>query len=478
MSTLSNSQMHNSIMADGFNERHETPEDGDRPRVPGFTKKETYANTSLENRKLINVEAEAVHMILNGILDDIYSTMDDCPNAKEMDGESIESYYTRFYRMTNEMVRNKLKVDNMQEVLHAIDDNSRPTYDVKPLEKVHINDDYNVFATKRQHSEQPESISNTYVVETVDSNIIPDSTDMCDNEKKDEQNAEEPGDEHVLLVSLIANLKLDIDENKNIHKQLKKANTSLTQELDKYMFDLKYCKIELERNKTFQTNQKDKKIVELKCKEALDLMASNNHKNAESLKTEAYRTFSVTKENAKLNDLANMFAPESEETIRLAEKSRSKLVTLVKPYDYQKLNNLHDLLVPQQQKSQLSKGANSLQAEEQDIPPPTITAMKIPIIRKGEYDIWSMRMRQYICHTDHNLWDVIVNGDLEEEPAPTTGETSAPPAPKTAKQLAARRNQERVKSILLLAIPDEYLLKFHNVADAKSLWEAIKSSIV
>ncbi|GKC48450.1 hypothetical protein Tco_1066172 [Tanacetum coccineum] len=86
-----------------------------------------------------------------------------------------------------------------------------------------------------------------------------------------------------------------------------------------------------------------------------------------------------------------------------------------------------------------------------------------------------MRMRQYICHTDHNLWDVIVNGDLEEEPALTTGETSAPPAPKTAKQLAAKRNQERVKSILLLAIPDEYLLKFHNVADAKSLWEAIKS---
>ncbi|GJT56622.1 hypothetical protein Tco_0991676 [Tanacetum coccineum] len=76
---------------------------------------------------------------------------------------------------------------------------------------------------------------------------------------------------------------------------------------------------------------------------------------------------------------------------------------------------------------------------EQDIPLPTITAMKIPIIRKGEYDIWRMRMCQYICHTDHNLWDVIVNGDLKEEPAPTTRETSAPPAPKTAKQLVPRR---------------------------------------
>ncbi|GKD52478.1 hypothetical protein Tco_1281454, partial [Tanacetum coccineum] len=62
-----------------------------------------------------------------------------------------------------------------------------------------------------------------------------------------------------------------------------------------------------------------------------------------------------------------------------------------------------------------------------------------------------MRMRQYICHTDHNLWDIIVNGDLEDE------------------------NQERIKSILLLAIPDEYLLTFHNVPDAKSLWAAIKS---
>ncbi|GKB59901.1 hypothetical protein Tco_0916087 [Tanacetum coccineum] len=44
--------------------------------------------------------------------------------------------------------------------------------------------------------------------------------------------------------------------------------------------------------------------------------------------------------------------------------------------------------------------------------------------------------------------------------------------------MAARRNQERVKSILLLAIPDEYLLKFHNVAYAKSLWEAIKSRCI
>ncbi|GKB89542.1 hypothetical protein Tco_0961814 [Tanacetum coccineum] len=80
--------------------------------------------------------------------------------------------------------------------------------------------------------------------------------------------------------------------------------------------------------------------------------------------------------------------------------------------------------------------------EEQDSPPPTITTMKIPIIKKGEYDIWSMRMRQYIYHIDHNLWDIIVDGDLQEEAA-LAGEQSGPRAPKTAKQLTAKRNQER-----------------------------------
>nr|GFA28397.1 integrase, catalytic region, zinc finger, CCHC-type, peptidase aspartic, catalytic [Tanacetum cinerariifolium] len=41
----------------------------------------------------------------------------------------------------------------------------------------------------------------------------------------------EPVEHHVALANLIANLKLDVDENKKIQKQLKKANTSLAQEL-------------------------------------------------------------------------------------------------------------------------------------------------------------------------------------------------------------------------------------------------------
>nr|GEX59870.1 hypothetical protein [Tanacetum cinerariifolium] len=90
---------------------------------------------------------------------------------------------------------------------------------------------YNVFANETQHFEQPKFISNTCVVETGDSNVIPDSLDMCDNDIQNDQNAVECDDEHVALANLITDLKLHVDENKKIQKQLKKANTTLAYEL-------------------------------------------------------------------------------------------------------------------------------------------------------------------------------------------------------------------------------------------------------
>nr|GEW56258.1 hypothetical protein [Tanacetum cinerariifolium] len=53
-----------------------------------------------------------------------------------------------------------------------------PSFDVEPLEEVHSNDDYNVFANEKQHFEQLVSIDNTSVVKKVDSNVIPNSSDM------------------------------------------------------------------------------------------------------------------------------------------------------------------------------------------------------------------------------------------------------------------------------------------------------------
>ncbi|GJZ00204.1 hypothetical protein Tco_0517633 [Tanacetum coccineum] len=60
---------------------------------------------------------------ITGIGDDIYSTVDACKTTNEMwiaierlqqDGESMESYYSRFYKLMNELTRNNLEVTKMQ----------------------------------------------------------------------------------------------------------------------------------------------------------------------------------------------------------------------------------------------------------------------------------------------------------------------------------------------------------------------------
>ncbi|GJW78480.1 hypothetical protein Tco_0140162 [Tanacetum coccineum] len=318
------------------------------PAVPEHTIKETYENTLPENRAYIDAEAKAIHMILIGIGDEIYSTVDACKTSQEillqemgsqlnhttqewsrfvtvvkrtvdLDKESyhklfdilkqyqnevneiraekivnntnslalvaaaqqtkgkevakprtprslsaskddsdleqaqrdkdmqksislITKYFTKIYKPTNNNLRtssnsrNKnvdstLRIGNakqtgqfgnqrteygyfakefrkpkrvkdysyhkekmmlckqeekahymymakIQEVLHVIDDNSGPIYDTEPLKQVQTNNEYNVFAKGIQHSEQSETINDTYVMETIYCNVIPDHSVM------------------------------------------------------------------------------------------------------------------------------------------------------------------------------------------------------------------------------------------------------------------------------------------------------------
>ncbi|GJU64811.1 hypothetical protein Tco_1246646 [Tanacetum coccineum] len=43
--------------------------------------------------------------------------------------------------------------------------------------------------------------------------------------------------------------------------------------------------------------------------------------------------------------------------------------------------------------------------------PQMVSTVKLPILKKGEYTLWSMRMKQYLTNTDYSLWQVILNGD-------------------------------------------------------------------
>ncbi|GKD12612.1 hypothetical protein Tco_1197019, partial [Tanacetum coccineum] len=93
-------------------------------------------------------------------------------------------------------------------------------------------------------------------------------------------------------------------------------------------------------------------------------------------------------------------------------------------------------------------------------------------LKTRDNDLWSMKMEQYLTHSDYDFWEVIVNGDA---PVVASASAEGPIPPKTAEQKLARKNELKAKSTLLLAIYDEHLLKFHGIKDAKTLWEAIKA---
>ncbi|GJT66140.1 retrovirus-related pol polyprotein from transposon TNT 1-94 [Tanacetum coccineum] len=161
--------------------------------------------------------------------------------------------------MTVAVAGNRETVRN-QEVLTALNDNSGPTFDTKPLEKV-------------------------------DSDIILDSSDMYTNEREVDQHAEELGDERFLLASLIANLKLD---------QKKDFKERVDKDMDKI--------ITLENQVKFLNDV---------------VYKTGNPKYLKKAQWEKSCLYNVQYDK---NDLANIFAPENEETIRLAEESRSKMV--------------------------------------------------------------------------------------------------------------------------------------------------------
>nr|GEW88645.1 xylulose kinase-1 [Tanacetum cinerariifolium] len=47
--------------------------------------------------------------------------------------------------------------------------------------------------------------------------------------------------------------------------------------------------------------------------------------------------------------------------------------------------------------------------------------------------------------------------------------------PKTTEEVMAREKERKARTTLLMALPEDHLAKFHKMADAKKMWEAIKS---
>ncbi|GKE69126.1 hypothetical protein Tco_1527198, partial [Tanacetum coccineum] len=90
------------------------------------------------------------------------------------------------------------------------------------------------------------------------------------------------------------------------------------------------------------------------------------------------------------------------------------------------------------------------------------------MLKPGEFELWRMRIEQYIQIIDYALWEVIKNGATLPKPAVMEGvETST-------KDKAQRRLEVMARSTLTMGIPNEHQLKFNSIKDAKLLLEAVE----
>nr|GEW23376.1 integrase, catalytic region, zinc finger, CCHC-type, peptidase aspartic, catalytic [Tanacetum cinerariifolium] len=108
---------------------------------------------------------------------------------------------------------------------------SGPIFDDEPLQKVSIDDHYNVFAMESTHHEQSKSIHDIYPIE------------------QDAQN---------LLASLIEKLKCEIDESKNRNKFLETSNEALIEKLKGEIEDFKNKNKSLESSNNFFKEAKNR----------------------------------------------------------------------------------------------------------------------------------------------------------------------------------------------------------------------------
>nr|GEZ46062.1 hypothetical protein [Tanacetum cinerariifolium] len=315
MQTQTSNTLHNAIMEAGSKDRPELGwkekpilDSEGNPTTATQQVFETYKNVTQEIRDQLNAEAEVVQIILTRIDNDIYSTVDAFSNACEMwkaierlkqgesiniqdletnlfwefrkftslDGELLESYYSRFYKMMNELTRNQCKVTNHQvnvQFLLQLYQNGRGSSMVQKFgiqcynckEYGHGAREYQ--KPKRAKDEayhREKMLLSHYMYMAKLQQVSPDVFDSgpifnTEPEQKIDQNDEDVdfAKERELLASLIAKLKCEIDESKNRkseiadfknkNKSLTEANNKLSEVNDQLYADFKKLKAELQR---------------------------------------------------------------------------------------------------------------------------------------------------------------------------------------------------------------------------------------
>nr|GEW65031.1 retrovirus-related Pol polyprotein from transposon TNT 1-94 [Tanacetum cinerariifolium] len=395
-------------------------------------------------RDQLNAEAEAVQIILTWIDNDIYSIIDACPNACEMwkaierlkqgesinvqdletnlywefgkftshDGESLESYYLRFYKMMNELIRNQCDVTNHQINVQfllqlqpectychnqytqnsstrsqqaatrnrgkAIVNSPQPVYDQEP--SMGAEDDETSKDKEIDKLMALISLSFKKIYKPTNNNLRTSSNSSRANQDNSPRinrstvyenqrignvagarETVEDQEAHYMYMAQLQEVSPYVADFGPIFDADPVQKVSTNDRYNVFAIESEHPEQSESVHDTYPIEQDEHNVIIDSLDISYDREQIDQNDDDNDLANERELLSSlIEKLKCEINDsknrcyndnLALMLASESDEVIRLEKESRSKLSDLIKPFDYEKLNNLYDLFVPQREKS-------------------------------------------------------------------------------------------------------------------------------
>ncbi|GJZ02757.1 putative ribonuclease H-like domain-containing protein [Tanacetum coccineum] len=100
---------------------------------------------------------------------------------------------------------------------------------------------------------------------------------------------------------------------------------------------------------------------------------------------------------------------------------------------------------------------------------------KFPYLEKDKYEIWAMKMEYWIQNADHNLWRIVQQGNSPKRLGKDAkGNTIVHPPVSLDEHVAVQR-ENKVRTLLLQALPEDHMPDFHHYDDARDIWIAVKA---
>ncbi|GJS15142.1 hypothetical protein Tco_0409614 [Tanacetum coccineum] len=100
---------------------------------------------------------------------------------------------------------------------------------------------------------------------------------------------------------------------------------------------------------------------------------------------------------------------------------------------------------------------------------------KFPYLKKDEYETWAMKMEYWIMNSDHNLWNIVLNGNSRKKTGrDPKGNIMILPPVSVEEHIAVQR-ETKARTILLQSLPEDHMADFHHLDDARDIWFAVKA---